>query len=433
MPTNHHSDSTGSAAFLRETLEARRKAGLARRLRDLKGAPGPRVTLDGLEVLLLCSNNYLGIAGDEAVKQAARRALETFGCGATGSRLISGNLEPYEQLERELAEFKGTEAALVFTSGYQTNVGTVSALVGKADAIFSDALNHASLIDGARLSGAEINIYSHCDAADLERLLASRVTARRKLILTESVFSMDGDLAPLQDVAFLARKYGAILMVDEAHATGIFGPTGAGLIEALGLREQVDVQMGTFSKALGSLGGYVAGSRDLIDYLMQHARSFIFTTGLPPAVVAASTAALRIVRQEPERRQALWRNLRQLRSGLEKLGFEMAPERSQILPLRLGESRITMAACRLLLKNGVFAQGIRPPTVPPGTARLRLAPMATHTAADIEQALAAFEKLGAALLSRRLKSARPRHAAAESGAAAELLGIRGGWESRRDG
>lgn len=418
MPSSSQTDLTCPEAFLREALDSLGKAGLSRKLRDLKGAPGPRISLNGREVLLLCSNNYLGIAGDDRLKQAARQALERLGCGATGSRLISGNLEPYEQLERELAAFKGTESALVFTSGYQTNVGTVSALVGERDAIFSDALNHASLIDGSRLSRAEINVYSHCDAADLERKLASSPGARRRLILTESVFSMDGDLAPLEDIAFLAKKYGAVLMVDEAHATGVFGPTGAGMVEALGLRDAVQVQMGTFSKALGSLGGYVAGSRELIAYLMQHARSFIFTTGLPPAVLAASTAALRIVRQEPERRRALWRNVRQLRSGLESLGFELGPEQSQILPLRLGESRLTMAACRLLLKNGIFAQGIRPPTVPPGTARLRLAPMATHTGEDIEFALAGFERLHSALRSRKPESLRLLHASHEPGASA---------------
>ena len=384
-------------AFLRDTLDYLKRTGLSRRLRGLKGAPGPKVFLNGREVLLLCSNNYLGLAADERLKHAARQALETFGSGATGSRLISGNVEPYERLERDLAVFKGAEAALVFTSGYQANVGTVSALVGPGDCIFSDALNHASLIDGSRLSRAEVLIYNHCSADDLERKLASRPAVRRKLILTESVFSMDGDLAPLRDIAFLAGKYGALLMADEAHATGVFGPTGAGCIEALGLAHRVDIQMGTFSKALGSLGGYVAGSGDLISYLIHHARSFVFTTGLPPAVLAASTAALQIVRQEPQRRQALWRNVEKLRQGLEELGFIVGPGQSQILPLRLGDARRTMSACRFLLRHGVFAQGIRPPSVPPGTARLRLTPVALHTKQDIEDAVAAFGKLRSAL------------------------------------
>ena len=348
QPTTDTETNAGAQTFLREAMDSLQHAGLTRRLRNLRGAPGPYVTVGGREVLLLCSNNYLGLAVDPRLKQAAREALETFGCGATGSRLITGNLEPYEALERELAAFKGTEAALVFTSGYQTNLGTVSALVGEGDVIFSDALNHASLIDGSRLSRAEVVVYDHCDASDLERKLVAHPSARRKLILTESVFSMDGDLAPLREIAFLARRHSALLMVDEAHATGVFGATGAGMVEEIGLRGQVDVQMGTFSKALGSLGGYVAGSSELIRYLIQHARSFVFTTGLPPAVLAASRAAIAAVQDDGERRQALWRNVRTLRSGLAKLGFEVGAEQSQILPLRLGDSRLTMAACRLL-------------------------------------------------------------------------------------
>lgn len=395
-PTEKHSHSTPDT-FLRETLDSLKDAGLLRSLRNLEGAPGPKIIVNGRSALLLCSNNYLGLATDERVKQAAREALEAYGCGATGSRLISGNLEPYATLERELADWKGREAALVFPSGYQANLGTIPALVGPGDAIFSDTLNHASLIDGCRLSRAETIVYNHGDAEDLERKLAARPTARRKLILTESVFSMDGDLAPLEDLVFVAKKYRALLMVDEAHATGVFGPTGAGLVEEHRLQQQVDIQMGTFSKALGSLGGYIVGSRELIRYLIQEARSLIFTTGLPPAVVAASTAALRIARTEPERRATLWRNVQRLREGLAKIGFSLGPPQSQILPLILGDERKTMAACRLLLKHGVFVQGIRPPTVPPGTARLRIAPIATHTEQEIAAALAAFKKLHAAL------------------------------------
>ncbi len=413
------SDATG---FLRERLFSLKKAGRTRKLRQLKGAPGPQVCWNGRQVLLLCSNNYLGLAAHERLKQASLQAVENYGCGATGSRLISGNLELYENLERELARFKGAEAALVFSSGYQANLGTVSALAGPGDAIFSDALNHASLIDGSRLSRAEVLIYDHCNAEDLERKLASRAAARRKLILTESVFSMDGDLAPLDDIVYLSKKYAAMLMVDEAHATGVFGPTGAGLIEALGLQQKVDVQMGTFSKALGSLGGYIAGSKDLILYLVNHARSFIFTTGLPPAVLAASAAALRVVEKEPERRAALWRNVGQLRQGLQELGFDPGPEQSQILPLRLGEERRTMAACRLLLREGVFVQGIRPPTVPRGTARLRVCPTAIHTDEDIRKALKGFRKLRFSLFSPKRQVA-PAAAAPTVSAAVPPLPI----------
>jgi 7-keto-8-aminopelargonate synthetase-like enzyme len=240
-------------------------------------------------------------------------------------------------------------------------------------------------------------VYDHCDASDLERKLAAFGYARRKLILTESVFSMDGDLAPLADLAFLTQRHGAMLMVDEAHGTGVFGPKGAGLVEELGLQEKVDVQMGTFSKALGSLGGYVVGSRELIQYLIQKARTFVFTTGLPPAVVAASTAALRIARTEPERRDALWKNVRQLREGLNAIGREPVRSQSQILPILIGDDLRTMGACRFLLRHGVFVQGIRPPTVPPGTARLRIAPMATHSEEDLARALDALRGLHALL------------------------------------
>lgn len=401
-------------SFLRETLDSLQHAGLLRSLPRLEGAPGPRIVVNGRSVLLLCSNNYLGLATDERVKQAAAEAIRTFGCGATGSRLISGNLELYTTLEQELAEFKSAEAALVFPSGYQANVGAVSALAGPGDVIFSDALNHASLIDGSRLSRAEIAIYNHGDPEDLERQLRLYPAARRKLILTESVFSMDGDLAPLKDLVLLAKKHRALMMVDEAHATGVFGPTGAGCVEALGLQAQVDIQMGTFSKALGSLGGYIAGSRDLIRYLIQRGRSFVFTTGLPPAVLAASTAALRIARQEPERRESLWHNVRRLRAGLEQSGYDLGPEQSQILPLRLNDERRTMTACRFLLRQGVFVQGIRPPTVPPGTARLRIAPTAVHSEEDIAAALAAFQKLQSAFQCSKRASAAPRSFRAKS-------------------
>ena len=382
-----------SKEFVRDELRLIERAGLKRKLRDLAGSPDTHVRLGGRDVLLLCSNNYLGLATDERVKSAARQALDTYGCGATGSRLISGNLEPYRELERELADFKGTEASLTFTSGYHANLGAVTALVEAQDAIFSDELNHASLIDAARLSRAEILIYRHRDAGDLEGKLRSRAGARRKLILTETVFSMDGDLAPLREIVFLARKYGALLLVDEAHATGPFGPAGAGRVEELGLQQQVDIQMGTFSKALGSLGGYLAASRDLVSFFLNRSRSFIFTTGLPPAVIAASHEAIRIVRQEPERRAALWRNVKRLRTDLADLGFDLGPSESPILPLLLYDGKRAMAACRFLLRQGVFVQGIRPPTVPPGMARLRITSMATHTSQDIEQALAAFAKL----------------------------------------
>jgi 8-amino-7-oxononanoate synthase len=346
------------------------------------------------------------LATDERLKKAASDAVEKYGCGATGSRLISGNWPPYRELESEVAKFKGTEAALVFTSGYHANLGAVTALVEAGDAIFSDALNHASLIDGARLSRADVLVYRHCDPADLEAKLRSKSHARRKLILTESVFSMDGDLAPLREIVWLARKYSALLLVDEAHATGVFGPTGAGMVEELGLQSQVDVQMGTFSKALGSLGGYVAASQDLISYFVNCSRSFIFTTGLPPATLAASAEAIRVVRSEPQLRAALRSNAERLRVELVRAGFDVTGSQSQILPLLLGSERTTMTACRFLLRRGIFVQGIRPPTVPPGTARLRIAPMATHSEQDLSDALTALRDLRELLQSPRRRTAQ---------------------------
>jgi 8-amino-7-oxononanoate synthase len=393
-------------SFMGDSIDALKSAGLLRHVRNLEGAPGPRIIANGRSVLLLCSNNYLGLATDERLKQAARETIEKYGCGATGSRLISGSLEPYTTLERELADWKGREAALVFASGYQANLGTIPALVEPGDTVFSDALNHASIIDGCRLSRAEVIVYNHCDADDLERKLAARASAGRKLIVTESVFSMDGDVSPLPELAHLAQRYSAMLMVDEAHATGILGPTGGGLVEELGLQSRVDVQMGTFSKALGSLGGYIAGSRDLIQYLTQKARTFVFTTGLPPAVLAASTAALRIARAEPERRAALRRIVQQLREGLSNLGFSLGPSRTQILPIFIGDDRETMTACRFLLRHGVFVQAIRPPTVPSGTARLRVAPTASHSKRDIADALTAFRLLQEAFGSHKLRNSR---------------------------
>jgi 8-amino-7-oxononanoate synthase len=401
-----HSSTARTPSFIRHGLNTLKQSGLSRSLRQLEGSPGPRAVVDGREVLVFCSNNYLGLATDPRLKRAAHDAVEKYGCGATGSRLISGNLPLYDELETELAAFKGAEAALVFSSGYHANIGAVTALVETGDAIFSDALNHASLIDGSRLSRADVVVYRHCELDDLEAGLRSRAAARRKLIVTESVFSMDGDLAPLREIAWLAEKYGAMLLVDEAHATGVFGPTGAGLVEALGLQNQVHVQMGTFSKALGSLGGYLAAGSELIDYFINRSRSFIFTTGLPPATLAASAEAIRIVRSEPGGRAALLRNVARLREELSDIGFDPGPSRSQILPVLIGNDRKVMAACRFLLRRGVFVQGIRPPTVPSGTARLRITPMASHESEDLATAVAAFRGLYALLQSPKRATER---------------------------
>jgi 8-amino-7-oxononanoate synthase len=379
--------------FFAEDRRRRLDAGLQRSLRPVDGPQDARVAVDGRSVLSLCSNNYLGLANHPEVIEAAVAAARQYGVGSGASRLISGSMRQHHELEARLAAFKDTEAALLFTSGYHANLGVIPALIDDGDAVFSDALNHASLIDGCRLSRASVHVYPHCDAAGLEERLRA-VPARRRLIVTDSVFSMDGDSAPLVAICDLAERYDAMVMVDEAHATGVIGERGAGLVEALGLEDRVTVQMGTLGKALGGFGAYVAGSRELIDFLINRARTFIFTTALPPAVVAAAGAALTIVEREPERRMAVRRNGERLRSGLRGLGYDVPGDAdSHIVPVMVGDAATTMALSASLLAHGVFAHGIRPPTVPLGTARIRATVMATHTDADIDEAVGAFAAL----------------------------------------
>lgn len=377
---------------------ARREAdGLRRRLRTIDGAQDARVTIAGRSVISLCSNNYLGLANHPALIEAACRAARDYGVGAGASRLISGSMRAHRDLEERLATFKGTEACLLFNSGYHANVGTIPALVGEADAVFSDELNHASLVDGCRLSRAAVHVYPHANAGVLEEMLCRRLD-RRRLIVTDSIFSMDGDAAPLAEICALAERYDAMVMVDEAHATGVVGPRGAGLVEALALADRVTVQMGTLGKALGSFGAYVAGSRALIEYLVNSARTFIFTTALPPPVVASAAAALTIVENEPERRERVRRNATRLRAGLGRAGFAVEPTEEHIVPLHIGDGRAATRMSEALLERGVLAQGIRPPTVRPGTERIRATVMATHTDGDIDAAIAAFARVADGLL-----------------------------------
>ncbi len=370
------------------------RQGLYRKLRLVSGPQAGTVVLEGREVLLLSSNNYLGLADHPALKYAAQEAIARYGCGAGASRLISGHMELHQALEQRLAAFKQTEAALVFPSGYHANIGVLSALMGPGDAIFSDAMNHASIIDGCRLSRATVYIFRHRDMAHLAQLLAACPPSGQRLIVTDSVFSMDGDIAPLADIVDLARRYRAWVMVDEAHATGVFGPHGAGVAEEFGLVKEVDIHMGTLGKALGGCGAYVAGCRELIEWLINRARSFIYTTGVPPAVAAAALAALECVAHEPERRQRLWENAAFLTQGLTALGYQLGPTRSPIIPVLIGDAARTMALAAALLRRGIFAHGIRPPTVPEGTSRLRVTPMATHTQHQLTRALEAFADAG---------------------------------------
>jgi glycine C-acetyltransferase len=382
-----------AADTIQDELEAIKQGPLYRRLRRVENDQGPSLMLDGREVINFSSNNYLGIANHPALAAAAKEAIDRYGCGSGASRLISGNMTLHEELETKLATFKGTGVALVFNSGFQANTGILSTLTGEGDAIFSDALNHASIIDGCRLSRAKSIVYAHGDLDQLESALKLEGEAGRKLIVTETIFSMDGDEAPLDGIVELAEKYGAMVMVDEAHATGIFGSTGAGIVAKLGLGERVAVQMGTLGKALGGFGAYVAGSRALRELLINRCRSFIFTTSLPPAIMAMAMAAIDLVQQEPERREALWSNCRTLQAGLRELGFSTGSGESPILPLVIGDADKCMQFSERLLEKGIFAQGIRPPTVPPGSSRLRITLMATHTRAQIDRAIDTFKQV----------------------------------------
>jgi 8-amino-7-oxononanoate synthase len=385
---------TDPLGFCREEVERIEEAGLLRRVRPLESASEPEVVLNGRRVLCLASNNYLGLAAHPEVADAAADAARRYGAGAGSARLITGGNVLHEELEARLAAFKGTPAALLFSSGYLANLGTVAALVGPGDAVFSDELNHASIIDGCRLSRAEVQVYRHAEAGDLaDRLRAWRQRAgadRRALVVTDSVFSMDGDVAPLPDIVDACERHGAILMVDEAHATGVVGPGGRGAIAAYGLEGRVCVVMGTLSKSLGAAGGFIAGSTDLCAYLRNRARSFIFDTALPPPTAAAALTALTIVEREPERPQRARRLAARLAMGLRSAGYGVSDPAAAVVPVIIGEPDAAMALSARLLDTGVLVTAIRPPTVPPGTSRLRATVMATHTDAEIDHAVAAF-------------------------------------------
>jgi len=359
---------------------------LRRTRRTITGAQGPEVVVDGRRVLCLCSNNYLGLANDPRLAAAAIEAIAEAGVGAGASPLISGHMTAHAALEREIADWQGSEAALVFGSGYHANIGVLAALLREGDEVLSDELNHASLIDGCRLSRATIRVYRHRDAGDLARQL-ERSSARRRLIVSDSVFSMDGDLAPLEEMVRLAERHDAWLMLDEAHAVGVFGAGGAGLAAELGLGDRVTVRMGTLGKALGSYGAFVAGSQALIELLVNRARAYIYSTALPPAVIAAARAAVAISRLEDTRREDLWRNARRLHAGLAAAGIVMQPFASPIVPLLVGASAAALGVAETACANGVLAPAIRPPTVPQGTARLRLTPIATHSEEQIDRAI----------------------------------------------
>jgi len=381
---------------LRRDLTPVETVGPRSRMAADPGAEPP--TFHGDEQLVFAANDYLGLASDDRVRRAAADAAREVGTGAGASRLVTGDTPAHRALERDLADVKGAERALVFSSGYATNVGVIAAL--DPDVVFSDELNHASIVDGCRLAGAETVVYDHCDPAALRARMRERAgrdaaSTESWLVLTDSVFSMDGDVAPLADVCAAVEEFGAWLMVDEAHATGLYAD-GGGIVQREGLEDRVHVQMGTLSKALGSQGGYVAGSEALIEHLLNAARSFVFSTGLAPPAAGAAREALRIAREDDAHRDRLWENVGRLRDGLEDAGFEVWGD-TQILPVVVGDRDDAMALSERLRERGIVAPGIRPPTVPEGTSRIRVAPMATHTDSEIDRCLAAVREAGRAM------------------------------------
>jgi len=374
-----------------ERLAELEHLGLSRRLRMISGPQGPTVLLDGKPVLLLCSNNYLGLADHPRVREAAAEAAMRWGVGAGASRLVSGSMTIHRRLEERLAAFKGTEACLLFGSGYLANLGVIGALAGREDVIFSDELNHASIVDGCRLSRAEVVVYRHRDIEHLDWSLRRHGERRaRRLIVTDSVFSMDGDIAPLAHIAELASIYDAQVIVDEAHATGNVGPDGRGAVAAAGLEGQIDVVIGTLGKSLGSYGAYACASNEMVQYLINTARSLIFSTAPGPPATAGALAALELLQERPHRVERLRSNARVLRKSLAAEGFPVADSEMHIVPLIVGEERQAMRLCQEAIEQGVFAQAIRPPTIPPGTARLRLTAMASHTATELRMAAEIF-------------------------------------------
>ncbi len=379
--------------FLDDVLDELRRDGLYRKLRVLAGEQKARARFDGRDVINLSSNNYLGLTTHPKLREAALRAVRELGAGSGSVRTIAGTMDLHMELERKIAAFKKTEAAVVFQSGFAANAGTVSSILGKEDLILSDELNHASIIDGARLSRATIKVFPHRDVEALRKLLEETAEWKRRLVITDGVFSMDGDIAPLPGIAALAREHGAIMMVDDAHASGVLGRNGRGTIDHYDVHGQVDIQVGTLSKAIGVLGGYVCGSRSLIEYLYHRARPFLFSTSHPPAVAAACLAAFEVLEEEPERIERLWSNTKRFKAGLQRLGFNTGISETPITPIIVGEAEQAMRLSDLAFERGVFAQGIGFPTVAKGRARLRTIVTATHTEEELDQAL---EILGSA-------------------------------------
>jgi glycine C-acetyltransferase len=393
-------------AYLTTELTALKEQGLYRHLRILEDEQKPRTTFDRRQVVNLSSNNYLGLTTHPRLRERALEATRRYGVGTASVRTIAGTMAIHMELERRLAEFKNTEAVVVFQSGFAANAGAVSAVLGKDDVVVSDELNHASIIDGCRLSRATIKVFPHKDVDAARKVLqglpalgtkstkSTKSPTSRRLLITDGVFSMDGDLGPLPDLCALAEEYECIMMVDDAHASGVFGKNGRGTIDHFGVHGRVDIQVGTLSKAIGVLGGYVAGSRALIEFLYHRARPFLFSTSHPPAVAAACIAAIDVLLEEPEIIDRLWDNTRFFKAGLTRLGFNTGLSESPITPVMVGDGALAMRLSDRLFEAGVFAQGIASPTVPAGKARVRTIVTATHTHDELEFALETFGTVG---------------------------------------
>jgi len=391
---------TDRLSYLTDQLNQLKAKGTHFRLRVLDDEQAPVCTFDGKKVINLASNNYLGLTTHPKLREAALEATRKYGVGSGAVRTIAGTMKIHMELEEKIAAFKNVEACVVFQSGFAANAGTVSAILGKEDFIISDQLNHASIIDGARLSRAKILVFEHKNIADAEAKLASlKDQPGRKLLISDGVFSMDGDIGPLPGLCDLAEKYGAIMMVDDAHASGVLGRNGRGTIDHFGVHGRVDVQVGTLSKAIGALGGYVCGSRDLIDFLYHRARPFLFSTSHPPSVAATCMAAFEVLEQEPERIEQLWDNTRFWKKELGLLGFDIGGKttpasETPITPIIIGDGKLTMEFSRALFEDGVLGTGIIYPTVPEGKARVRTIMTATHTKKELDQALGVLAAVG---------------------------------------
>ena len=379
--------------YITDKLTKIKDKGLYRELRYIDTAQSPRVKIEGKDFILLGSNNYLGLCDDSRLKKAAIDAINKYGVGSGGSRLTTGSYDIHKELEKKIASFKGTEASLVFNTGYMANVGIISALCDDSWVIFSDKLNHASIIDGYRLSGAKLIRYKHCDMNDLLNKI-NKYKGSNNLIVTDGVFSMDGDIAPLPEIVKIAKQYNMMTMVDDAHATGVLGKNGSGTASYFGLDNEIDIIMGTLSKAVASEGGYVAGKKDLINYLINSARSFIYSTALSPSTIAVSIKALEIIEMDEERRANLLKTSKWFQNELKIAGFNVMETKTPIIPILIGEVDKAVEFSKTLLSQGVYVPAIRPPSVPRGTSRLRISLMATHSKEDLEEALVKIKEIG---------------------------------------